>query len=374
MVSPIKSATPPYRTVTIKGPMTSLGFAPDWYYKSLTRLYIQAPPFNRQLPLSVVVDEVVSGYVSDPTTYVSISDGWPPDTSLWQHAYNRAYSGLQESVNDSSAQLGANLGELKKTADTVNNRVYWLFNETARLHHKMAKKLAVWKRRKRWKYRRYARIARRNNVSPTVAGLFIEYRWVYEATAKDIYNAVDFMQNFSPTTQVKGQGKTNQPRRTYQRAVNGQYTLTDIKDGMQVDRVKLLSEVAVTNPNLFWAQQMGLTNPAAIAWELTKFSWLIDWFGTLGEVINSWDDKLGLEFSNPCMVIHREMTTKWSYSNVRTVPTYHSILYRATVKRTTIERDSTLGPGPFLLLRQIKGPSLVRGATAIALLTQLLRR
>lgn len=374
MVDPVRSANPAYKTVTQKGPMTSLGYAPDYYQKLVTNLHVQAPPFTKQLPLKVDIAMVVSGYSSDPTGYVSIADGWTPDTGLWRHAYNRAYSRLQDSINSSSAQLGATIGELRRTADTINNRAYWLFNESARLEHRMRKKLARWKKRKRWKYRRYVRIARKNRVSPVVAGLFIEYRWVYEATAKDIYHAVDFLQNFSPTARVFGQGNANEHQRTFKSSDAGTYASRSTKSGQQVDRVRLRSDCVVTNPNLYWAQQMGLTNPAGIAYELTKFSWLIDWFVTLGDVINSWDDKLGLSFSNACMVVHREMVTN-EHSAVWVKNPYRiTSLKLSTVKRVQIERDSSLGPGPFLLARQIKGPSLVRGATAIALLLQLFRR
>lgn len=374
MVEPVKDANPVYKSVEVKGPMTSLGFAPTHYSKLTTLLKVQRPPFTKQLPLKVDLAIVMKGYTLDPTSYVSTTDGWVPDASLWRHAYNRAYNRLQESINSNSAQLGANLGELRKTAETVNNRLYWVFNESARLEHRMRKKLARWKKRKRWKYRRYVQIAKKNRVSPTVAGMFIEYRWVYESTAKDIHSAVNFMQNFSPTVHVLGRDKATADRRLLKTTDDGPTASRRITTGKQVDRVRLRSDCAITNPNLFWAQQMGLTNPAGIAYELMKFSWLIDWFVTLGEVINSWDDRLGLSFSNSCMVIHREMLTDRQDAYWTKNP-YKIYSFRAsTVKRVMLEREPSLGPGPFLLVRQIKGPSLVRGATAIALLLQLFRR
>lgn len=373
MVDPVRSAKPNYKLVTQKGPMTSKGFAPDYYQKMTQYLFVQAPPFTKQLPLKVDIAIVLKGYTPDPG-YVSIADGWAPDANLFKHAYNRAYSRLQESINSSSAQLGANLGELKKTTETVSNRLYWCFNESARLEHRMRKKLARWKKRKRWKYQRYVRIAKENRVSPTVAGLFIEYRWVYEATAKDVYSAIDFMQNFAPNVKVAGVGTANEHRQIINLHDNVTWVNRSIRDARQKDRVSLRSDCAISNPNLFWASQMGLTNPAAIAYELTKFSWLIDWFVTLGEVINSWDDRLGLSFSNACKVIHREMLTN-GHDSVWIKNPYEITHFKEfTVKRVQIDREGSLGPGPYLLVRQIKGPSLVRGATAIALLLQLLRR
>lgn len=42
--------------------------------------------------------------------------------------------------------------------------------------------------------------------------------------------------------------------------------------------------------------QLGLTNPAAVAWELLQFSWLVDYITTVGDWLNSFTAAQGLSF------------------------------------------------------------------------------
>jgi hypothetical protein len=62
---------------------------------------------------------------------------------------------------------------------------------------------------------------------------------------------------------------------------HGFYTET-IKGTYDV-RVKLVADV--TNPQLSTLQQLGLTNPALIAWELVPFSFVFDWFVSVGDYL-----------------------------------------------------------------------------------------
>jgi hypothetical protein len=46
--------------------------------------------------------------------------------------------------------------------------------------------------------------------------------------------------------------------------------------------------------------QLGFTNPAYLAWELTPFSFVVDWFIPIGNAINNFDATLGLTFEKGC--------------------------------------------------------------------------
>jgi hypothetical protein len=52
--------------------------------------------------------------------------------------------------------------------------------------------------------------------------------------------------------------------------------------------------VQVSNPNLQALKNAGLTNPLSWAWELTPWSFLLDWLGFAGDFIESLDDMVGL--------------------------------------------------------------------------------
>lgn len=346
---PVTSANPSTRLRTRYGPKTQFGFWPVYEQVRLSRLTVQKPPFNVNTTLSVDVQKVLSGSDSRPGSYISIADGESPGTYLRKVAYNKAYQKLMEDVNSNQSQLAATLAEARKSAETVNNRAQWIWSFTNRKAN-----------RRNWR-----------NKHRDLAALFIEYRWVYEATVNDIWSAVDFLQRFQPKVEIIGGGRAKDTWIKSQPYPNPPYyKIVDYNRYDESARCKITSLCQISNPNLFFAQQMGLTNPAGLAWELTKFSWLADWFATLGEVLNSWDDRLGLEFVNPCLVDHREMTR----TNIISVGGPHGYIRQSVVRHVAIDRDPTIGSGPYLIARQIKGPSLVRGATAIALLTQLLGR
>lgn len=346
---PVTSANPSTRLRMRYGPKTQLGFWPIHEQVHLSRLTVQKPPYNVNTTLSVNAVKVLSGSDSRPQAYISIDDGDYPGTYLRKVAYNKAYQKLMDDVNSDQSQLAATLAEAQKSAETVNNRAQWLWSFTNRKAN-----------RRNWR-----------NKHRDLAALFIEYRWVYEATVNDIWSAVDFLQRFQPKVEVIGGGRARDSWITSNPApYPPYYKIVDYNRYEESARCKITSLCKISNPNLFFAQQMGLTNLPALAWELTKFSWLADWFGTLGEVLNSWDDRLGLEFVNPCLVDHREMVR----TNIISVRGPDGYTRQSVVRRVAIDRDPTIGPGPYLIARQIKGPSLVRGATAISLLTQLLGR
>lgn len=54
--------------------------------------------------------------------------------------------------------------------------------------------------------------------------------------------------------------------------------------------------VRIKNPTLYTHEQLGLTNPVEVAWELVPFSFVVDWFVPVGRWIQSVFPPAGLEF------------------------------------------------------------------------------
>lgn len=52
----------------------------------------------------------------------------------------------------------------------------------------------------------------------------------------------------------------------------------------------------LANPGLHEWSQLGLTNPAQIAWEVVPFSFVADWFLPIGDYLNQLDAALGMQF------------------------------------------------------------------------------
>lgn len=65
-----------------------------------------------------------------------------------------------------------------------------------------------------------------------------------------------------------------------------------------VSRVTRAAEVTVSNPNLWLAERAGLLNPAAVAWDLIPWSFVVNMFVNIGQLVNSITDFAGLTFPN----------------------------------------------------------------------------
>lgn len=61
-------------------------------------------------------------------------------------------------------------------------------------------------------------------------------------------------------------------------------------------QVKHLIRYNVTSSGARELSQLGITNPAVIAWELIPYSFVVDWFLPIGNWLSTWDATLGLVF------------------------------------------------------------------------------
>lgn len=52
----------------------------------------------------------------------------------------------------------------------------------------------------------------------------------------------------------------------------------------------------IDNPNVFMANKLGLINPAYWAWDLTPWSFVVDWWFPVGDFLNNFSASLGLTF------------------------------------------------------------------------------
>jgi hypothetical protein len=123
------------------------------------------------------------------------------------------------------------------------------------------------------------------------------------------------------------------------------------------------------------AAQLGLTNPALIAWELVPFSFVVDWFLPIGRFIGNLDATLGLEFySGHRTVFQRSFATSDRIGNGRQYGQDVSFRYGSAIaavkcSRTILNGFPTVSPPAF------KNPvSFTHMANSLALLTQLFRK
>lgn len=123
--------------------------------------------------------------------------------------------------------------------------------------------------------------------SKSFGNKWLWYSYGVKPLMQDIYNGMDVLQRPTPEMKVLGFGKSqNILDTTYWK-----YTWTS--------SVKCSATVWVKNPNLWLANQLGLVNPIQWINEGIPFSFVIDWFSNLSQVINQMTDFVGLEIADP---------------------------------------------------------------------------
>jgi hypothetical protein len=193
------------------------------------------------------------------------------------------------------------------------------------------------------------------------ANLWLEYHFGWTPLMQDIYDAVQVLSAIPPALGIRATGRWLEPIDSTS-GVNPIYR----RLGSYECKTLVGGEVYVSNPNLALANQLGLINPATVAWELVPFSFLVDWFLPVGKFLDSFSSLLGYTVHYPFT-----STKRTAMSNLRITGT------GADVGRVTdyfnsccsVNRSLSL-PAYKLRTTPFKGFSAARGATAIALLVQ----
>lgn len=140
--------------------------------------------------------------------------------------------------------------------------------------------------------------------------------------------------------------------------------LYDFKVGVRAG-VKLYLQSA----NLNLADQLGLVNPAAIAYATIPYSWLLDWMLPVSKFLNSFTDLIGYEKVDPYHTIYKTATGQ-TYQMAEPDKRNN---YRVTESSAVMDRILSLPPYT-LTYQPFKGLSAARGATAVSVLMQFLQR
>lgn len=131
------------------------------------------------------------------------------------------------------------------------------------------------------------------------------------------------------------------------------------------------ADIAVTNPNLFLANQLGLVNLASTAWEAAPWSFVVDYFLNVGDWLSQWTETWGLTVQQPfyTLVSSDDVLTTYYENNGQGQPSV-----KGTSKTQGLKIVRTIGALPRITLG-IKKPwtlSARRASTSIALLLQRL--
>jgi hypothetical protein len=283
--------------------------------------------------------------------------GVPPEA---QPYYNRAYERFKEDAIGDQSSLGVFAAEWKESLGMINTRALGLYQAARDLRRGdfggFVEKLGV---KPKKKHRRGLKPHEMSNreVANQASGLWLEYWFGWAPMLNDMFTAGDNIQQPLPGGKAYGSAGGN--------------VFVDNSTSYQKDLASLLvkykigAEFALSNPNLFLLNRLGLANPAQVAWELVPFSFVADWVTDFGSYLSSLSDWVGLEQSNPWVTCfcqgHDVFGINEEYSGEA------NCKYFALIRKTDIPR-----PLPNLQITANLGKSLTRSATAVSLLTQTL--
>lgn len=285
------------------------------------------------------------------------SNSFSKRTQAQNQAYSVAYDRLRSKVND-KAGWAENFAQINKTRESLVGRCVQLANFTKAL--------------RRGDFVRAARTLRtpvpsRVSNRKAVSQNFLEYEYGIKPLISDIQSSWSILTSDPDWKLVKGRGRSTVSE-NWSSYSSGSGTIVSIIDTPSafVD-VSCQCYVRVVNPNLYLANQLGILD-VALPWKLIPFSFIVDWFVNVEQVLSSVTDWYGLAVDRP----HR--TVFWKGSDVRTYSRSGSSDYLySTLNRNFCEVDRYLDiPSPNLVIKAFKGFSVERGAQAIALVLSVL--
>jgi hypothetical protein len=118
-----------------------------------------------------------------------------------------------------------------------------------------------------------------------MADRWLEYSYGWVPLVQDVYSAFE-LQKLEPPTLIVKKSRSKSFTETNHGVPHGSPFDNGISQKTEsrsrVDRCTLRAKVTVNSPAASFANQVGLTNPALLAWELLPYSFVVDWFYPVG--------------------------------------------------------------------------------------------
>lgn len=360
----------------ITGPFTKTNTSPDG--KRFTRQisYRQAKPFDQPLPYQALfvegwdrsVTSTIWGFY-DSNQVGNLSWSTENNTDYFNRrrsaAYNAAYEQLKGKIGD-SAGWAENIAQFRSAADMINDRAVQLARFFVNLRKGKFSEAA-----------RGLKSPRPRNLrdgDKAFAGNVLEWSYGWSPLLSDISSSVSILTDTEFVTRklrATSSESWTQPV-NYKEAYSNGTSWTRLLTVAEV-KARISCQARIDNPNLYLAGAMGLIDPA-LPWKLVPFSFVVDWFVNVEQVISSITGFLGVQLEHPFhsfrtrSTFDRRVTANWSEYNPWDGSTF-SAYSISTSYRKEEKFDRILGiPSPNLIVKPFRGFSLQRGLEAISLI------
>lgn len=363
--------------------------------------YKQAKPVTVPLQYSSRSSTKLTS-VGSPPYNLETAATWSAIGGVKTSTWNRCYEKLKNEVSD-RASLAVSLAEANQSKQMIVQRAtqLWQFTKAVKRGRLgdaatiLNRDIEADRRRLLSKRERYGALhpeaktlfERERDQTRKWAGRWLEYQLGWTPLVNDIYNAVKVIQAPLKSTFVRANALDwtgvfwHSPHTEYRNPTTCPGT-TFIVSGCSrsaVNSVAMGCEVSVSNPNLWLANQMGVTNPLMVIYELVPFSFVANWFVNLEQMISSITDWHGLSITNAWNSQRQTGVFNYYYSSSdcyffsyggATMRGYNYRQDGLLAKYTSLERKTGL-VNPTFAPKPIHFP-WQRALTAISLVTQVL--
>lgn len=291
--------------------------------------------------------------------------------SLKADAQNRAAEKIQKLLSDTASVLTA-LAESQSTINMVTKRLamfakFKSFFERKRYKDAIRTVLTAQKfKSHRLESRRVQRLKRLYSQpksywkSKTLANAWVETWFGWLPTVGDIQKSFQVLDRLPPAEYVRV--RTHKDFSIYNDNTFG--TLS-----WHTGRISCTAGcvIQVSNPNLFLASQLGLTNPILTAVETLPYSWLLGWFVNLDQYFRQFSVFHGVSVDRPWMTLSLSDDMRFDWYTFGPYQLY------TQGEQTCFSTQRSLGlPQVTLRWKGLNRLSITRGATLASLLTMRL--
>lgn len=240
-------------------------------------------------------------------------------TTAWTRSSGNRFAGPTYKTI-ASARLAANQAFTSNTANYGESLSE--LTETGRMIHKRASQIASIANSLRT--RNFGRLesilkqelpskVKRLQKGKELANGWLELEFGWKPLVQDVYAAMEAYRNGMAT---RGQMVTAFGSKTgyYKPSSSGLSHMnrySNLEAKVLTDKVKSKAYGVVSNPTAFTLNQLGLINPALLAWQLLPFSFVIDWFLPISQILGMLTNRVGLSHYAICVVYEANSASRW---------------------------------------------------------------
>lgn len=202
---------------------------------------------------------------------------------------NRLVVNCLNQVRSQKINLAVAFAESRKTASMIADRTLSLYRSYRDL--RKGNITSAWKHLALHPGNRGRKIAK--------STLEVQYGW--RPLMSDIYGGYEALSRDARTEQflIKTKASTSSPSyetTSYNGSTTGSSPFLVIQEDVLLQRSQVVLWYSVTSELLLSASSVGLTDPLSVVWELTPYSFLIDWIAPVGDLLSALSATQGTRF------------------------------------------------------------------------------